>query len=197
MIKRQGKGADFVRAVQEIIDSYEKSKKLDQVDNFNSADRVTEANCGNSVDSSASKDLADTYEATLKFRLETSNAVTNRNDPSLATEVTEAEAKIDALREKESLSEHWPDTVLVKETPVLTTYSSRKRSGGLRSQKSVAQQKAPPVRRARSSSRVESSRFQNFMMLSNDVRTIGDVSANVIQNGSLRRNKSQKVYRCF
>ncbi|XWS46789.1 hypothetical protein CRYUN_Cryun14cG0098300 [Craigia yunnanensis] len=189
LIKRQGKGADFVRAIQEIIDSYEKSKKQDQVDNFNSADKVTQANCWSSVDSSASKDLADTSEATLKFRLETSNAVTNQNDPSLATEVAEAEAKIDALREKESLSEHCPDTVLVKETSVLTTYSSRKISGGLRSKKPVAQQKAPPVRRVRSSSRVESSRFQNLMMSSNDVRTAGDVSANVIQNGSLRRNK--------
>ncbi|XWS36270.1 hypothetical protein CRYUN_Cryun20dG0070900 [Craigia yunnanensis] len=187
LIKCQGKGADFVRAVQEIIDSYEKLKKQDQVYNFNSADRVTQANYGNSVDSSASKDLADTSKATLEFRFETSNAVTNH--PSLATEVAEAEVKIGALGEKESISDQPSDTMLVKETPVLTTYSSRKRSGGLRSQKSVAQQKAPPVRRARSSSRVESSRFQNFMMLSNDVRTADDVSANVIQNGSLRRDK--------
>ncbi|XWS31608.1 hypothetical protein CRYUN_Cryun23aG0090900 [Craigia yunnanensis] len=189
LIKRQGKGADFVRAVQEIIDSYEKSKKQDQVENYNSADRVTQANCGNSVDSSASKDLTDTCEATVEFRLETSNAVTNRSDPSLANEVAQAEAKIDGLCEKESVSEQPPDTILVKETPVLTTYSSRKRSGGLRSQKSVAQQKVPPVRKARSSSRVESSRFWNFMKSSNDVRTAFDVSTNVIQNGSLRRNK--------
>ncbi|KAK6260122.1 hypothetical protein SCA6_014596 [Theobroma cacao] len=189
LIKRQGKGADFVRAVQEIIDSYEKSKKQDQVDDYNSADGVTQVNYGNSVDSSASKDLTETCEATVELRLKSSNAVTNRNDPSHATEVAPAEAKIDALFEKESVSEQPLDKMLVKETPVLTTYSSRKRSGGLRSQKSVAQQKAPSVRRARSSSRVESSRFQNFMMSSNDVRTAADVSANLIQDGSLRRNK--------
>ncbi|XVF32624.1 hypothetical protein REPUB_Repub17cG0098300 [Reevesia pubescens] len=188
LIKRQGKGADFVRAVQEIIDCHEKSKKQDLVDNYNSADTVTQANFGNSVDSPASKDLTDPCEATLKFRLETSNAVTNRNDASVATEVAQAEAKIDALREKESVSEQPPDK-LVKETPALTTYSPRKRSGGLRSRKSVSQQKATPVRRARSSSRVESSRFQNFMMSPNDVRTAADVSANISQNGSLRRNK--------
>ncbi|XVF21811.1 hypothetical protein REPUB_Repub12eG0122100 [Reevesia pubescens] len=189
LIKRQGKGADFVRAVQEIIDSYEKSKKQDQVDNYNSADGVAQVNCGNSVDSSASKDLTHTCEATLDYRLETSNAVTNQNDPSLATEVVQAESKIDGLRKKESVSEQPPDMMLLKEMPILTTYSSRKRSGGLRSQKSVAQQKAPAVRRVRSSSRVESSRFQNFMMSSSDVRTACDVSANVIQNRSLRRNK--------
>ncbi|XP_022728456.1 protein HUA2-LIKE 3-like isoform X2 [Durio zibethinus] len=189
LIKRQGKGADFVRAVKEIIESYEKSKKQDQVDYFNSADRATQTNCGNSVDSSASKDLGDTCEGTLEFRLETSNAVTNRNYPSLATEVAQTEAKIDALCEKESVSEEPPDTMLVKETPVLTTYSSRKRPGGLRYQKSVAQQKVPPVRRARSSAGVESSRFQNIMMSSNDVRTADDVSANMIQNGYLRKNK--------
>ncbi|KAL4325155.1 hypothetical protein GQ457_11G002770 [Hibiscus cannabinus] len=189
LIKRQRKGADFVRAVQEIIGSYEKSKTHDQVNNCNSDDRVTQANCGNSVDSSASKDLTDTCEATMEFPLETSNAVTNQNDPSLATEVTQAEAKIDGTCEKESIPEQAPDTVLVKETPALTTYSSRKRSRGLQFQKSIAQKKAAQVRRVRSSSRVESSRFQNFMKLSNDARTAFDISTNVFPNGSPRRNK--------
>ncbi|XVF72455.1 hypothetical protein PTKIN_Ptkin12aG0122700 [Pterospermum kingtungense] len=184
LIKRQGKGADFVRAVQEIIDSYERSKKQEQVDN--SVDRVTLANCGNSVDSSTSKDLTDTCEATVEFRLETSNAVTNQNGPSIASEVVQAEAEINGLCEKESVSEQPSEMMLVKETPVLTTYSSKRRSGGLRSQKFVALQKVTP-RRSRSSSRVESSRFQNFMTSSNDV------SINVIQNGSLRRNKRART----
>lgn len=50
LTKRQGRGADFVRAVQEIIDSYEKLKKQDQVDS-NSGDELTVANGGNSVNS--------------------------------------------------------------------------------------------------------------------------------------------------
>ncbi|XP_016696084.1 protein HUA2-LIKE 3 isoform X2 [Gossypium hirsutum] len=168
LTKRQGKGADFVRAVQEIIDSYEKSKKRDQVDNYNSADGVTQANCGNSGDSSVSKDVTDTCEA---------------------TEIALADARIDALHEKESVSEQPLDTLLVKEEPILTTYSSRKRSGSVRCQKSIGQQKASPVQRGRSSTRVESSRFQNFMMSSNDGRCVSNVSANVIQNGSQRRKK--------
>ncbi|XP_039021307.1 protein HUA2-LIKE 2-like isoform X2 [Hibiscus syriacus] len=188
-VKRQRKGADYVRAVQEIIDSYEKSKKQDQVNNCNSDDRVTRANCGNSVDSSASKDLTDTCEATAEIPLDTSNVVTSRNDPSLATEVAQAETKIDGLCGKESISEQPPDAVSVKETPALTTYSSRKRSEGFQFQKSIAQRKGAQVRRVRSSSRVESYRFQNFMKLSNDVRTAFDISTNVIPDGSLRRNK--------
>ncbi|KAE8664874.1 Tudor/PWWP/MBT domain-containing protein, putative isoform 2 [Hibiscus syriacus] len=192
LIKRQRKGADFVRAVQEIIDSYENSKKQDQVNNCNYDDRVIGANCGNSVDSSASKDLTDTCEATSKFPSETSNAVTNRNDPILATEVTQADAKVDGVCEKESISEQPPDTVLVKETSALTTYSSRKRSEGLQFQKSIAQKKATQVQRVRSSSRVEPSRLQNFMKLSNDVRTAFGVSINVIPDGSLTRDKRFK-----
>ncbi|KAK8521820.1 hypothetical protein V6N13_021898 [Hibiscus sabdariffa] len=192
LIKRQRKGVDFVRALQEIIDSYEKSKKQNQVNNCSSDDRVTGANCGNSVDSSASKDLTDTCEATSEFPLGTSDAVTNRNDPSLATEVTQDEAKIHGLRAKESISEQPPDTVLVKETPALTTCSSRERSDGLQFQKSIAQQKAVQVRRVRSSSRVEPSRFQNFMEPSNDARTGFDISTNVIPDRSLRRDKQFK-----
>ncbi|GMI85786.1 hypothetical protein HRI_002247900 [Hibiscus trionum] len=192
LIKRQRKGADFVRAVQEIIDSYEKSKKQDQVNNCSYDDRVTGANCGNSVDSSASKDLTDPCEATSEFPLVTSDAVTNQNDPSLATEVTQAEAKIHGLCEKESISEQPPDTVLVKETPALTTYSSKESSEGLQLQKSIAKQNSAQVRRVRSLSRMEPSRFQNFMKLSNDVRTDFDISTNVIPDGSLRRGKRFK-----
>ncbi|XP_039027229.1 protein HUA2-LIKE 2-like isoform X2 [Hibiscus syriacus] len=192
LIKRQRKDADFVRAVQEIINSYENSKKQDQVNNFNYDDRVIGANCGNSVDSSASKDLTDTCEATSKFPLETSDDVINQNDPILATEVTQPEAKIDGVCEKESISEQPPDTVLIKETPALTTYSSRKRSDGLQFQKTIAQKKAAQVRRVRSSSRVEPSRLQNFMKLSNDIGTAFDIPTNVIPDGSLRRDKQFK-----
>lgn len=47
LTKRHGKGADFIRAVQEIIECYEKSKKENQV---NSNDEVTDTIAGNSVD---------------------------------------------------------------------------------------------------------------------------------------------------
>ncbi|RVX01198.1 Protein HUA2-like 2 [Vitis vinifera] len=53
LTKRQGKGADFVRAVQEIVDSYEELKKQDQVDDFNSANDVAVTNSENLVDSSS------------------------------------------------------------------------------------------------------------------------------------------------
>ncbi|KAF5187754.1 Enhancer of ag-4 protein [Thalictrum thalictroides] len=49
--KRHGKGADFVRAVQEIVDCYEKSKEQEQVDEVKSGDEGTMA--GNLEDSMA------------------------------------------------------------------------------------------------------------------------------------------------
>ncbi|KAJ4957346.1 hypothetical protein NE237_014129 [Protea cynaroides] len=48
LIKRQGKGADFVRAVEEIIDSYEKAKKPDQDVDYNSGDEGTASYNGHS-----------------------------------------------------------------------------------------------------------------------------------------------------
>ncbi|KAK3193830.1 hypothetical protein Dsin_025140 [Dipteronia sinensis] len=88
LIKRQGKGADFVRAVQEIIDSYEKSKKQDQVDS-NSGDDVTVANGENSADLSPHFGLKDQTEApgaTLDSQSKPSNSPTPTNPPSLPAE---------------------------------------------------------------------------------------------------------------
>ncbi|CAK9151043.1 unnamed protein product [Ilex paraguariensis] len=44
LTKRHGKGADFVRAVQDIVDSYEKLRKQEQVVTDNSSDEVTISN---------------------------------------------------------------------------------------------------------------------------------------------------------
>lgn len=189
MIKRQGRGADFVRAVQEIIDSYEKSKKQDRVDS-NSGDDVTLANGGNSVDSSSHlglKDQTEASEATLDSQTKPSNSTTAGDDPTPPTEDAPAERQLDGLPAKETLPEQPSDNLAVKETPILTTYSSRKRTGGLQSQNTQANAQA---RRSRSSNRVESSRLRNFKMpCNNDGKNAGDISANVIRDGSLRRTK--------
>ncbi|KAF2314899.1 hypothetical protein GH714_037109 [Hevea brasiliensis] len=182
LIKRQGKGADFVRAVQEIIDSYEKSKKPHQVDDLNS-DEVALANGGNSMELSAHfelKDEIETSEATVKVR----------NDPNLTSSVAPDVAKVGSLHDKEASLEQPTDNVVVTAKPVITTYTSRRRSGNLRSRKCGTQKKDPSVERPTSLSRLESSRFQNFMMLSNDGnKSAGDASTEVILNRSLRRNK--------
>lgn len=185
LMKRQGRGADFVRAVQEIIDSYEKLKKQDRVV-LSSDDGPTHANGGNSLESSNHfevKDQRETSEATI----------TGRNDLSLQIDDASAEAKIGSLHHKDALLEQPPDNVVIREKPIITTYTSRKRSGGLRSRKRIMQEKAPSIERSRSSSRLESSRFQNFMMPPDDGnKSSGDMSIDCIQDRSLRSARQIK-----
>ncbi|KAF9669411.1 hypothetical protein SADUNF_Sadunf14G0104900 [Salix dunnii] len=185
LMKRQGRGADFVRAVQEIIDSYEKLKKQDRVD-LSSDDDPTHANGGNSLESSNHfevKDQRETSEATI----------TGRNDPSLQNDDASAEAKIGSLQRKDESLEQPADNSVIREKPTITTYTSRKRSGGLRSRKRIMQEKAPSIERSRSSSRLESSRFQNIMMPPDDGnRSSGDMSTDFIHDRSLRSTRQIK-----
>ncbi|XP_044484743.1 protein HUA2-LIKE 2-like isoform X1 [Mangifera indica] len=189
LVKRQGRGADFVRAVQEIIDSYEKSKKQDQVDS-NSGEEGNLANGGNSVESSACfglKDRTEASEATLDSRLKPSNSTTAADNLSLPSENAPACGPLDVNPDKETSAEP-ADNLVVKETPVLTTYSSRKRSRGLPFQNT--QRKILSARRSRSLSRFEPYTSQNCMMpYSDEGKNVGDKSANITRDGSLRRNK--------
>ncbi|XP_043812899.1 protein HUA2-LIKE 2 isoform X3 [Manihot esculenta] len=187
LVKRQGKGADFVRAVQEIIDSYEKSKKPDQFDDLNSGNEVTLVNGGNSMESSANfelKDQTETSEVT----------VTVRRDTSLASSVAPDVAKVGSLHDEEASLQQPDDNLAATAKPVITTYTSRKRSGGLRSRKRATQKKDSSVER---SIRLVSSRFQNFIMPSNDCKQSAvDASTEVILNRSLRRNKRFRKSPC-
>lgn len=181
--KRHGKGSDFVRAVQEIIDSYDKLKKEDQVDDFNST-----ANGGNSVDSSSnfgSKDQSEAPEAILDSRSKSSHSTIDRNEPSLSVEDASATAQIDAMVDKEALIEEPAATEMVTETPLPVTCSSRKRLRHSRPQKEEA-----PARRSRSSSRMESRRLRNFTVpCDDDAKHARDVSGNLVRDRCLRRNK--------
>uniref|UniRef100_F6H5K3 Uncharacterized protein n=1 Tax=Vitis vinifera TaxID=29760 RepID=F6H5K3_VITVI len=90
LTKCQGKGADFVRAAQEIIDSYEELKKQDQVDDFNSAIDVAVTNSENLVDSSSNSGLKDQPEAptvAVNSRLKTSYSAEDRSEPKLLEKV--------------------------------------------------------------------------------------------------------------
>ncbi|XP_015583234.1 protein HUA2-LIKE 2 [Ricinus communis] len=179
LVKRQGKGADFVRAVQEIIESYEKLKKSDQVDDRNSGEEITLVNGGHSMESSAYFEL--------KGQTETSEAtVTGRDDPGLAVDVPQS----GTLHDKEDSTEQPADNMAVPVKPGIATYTSRKRSLGLRSRKHAAQKNDSSVERSGSLPRLESSRFQNFMLPSNEgSKSAGDASTDVISDRALRRNK--------
>lgn len=175
LIKRQGKGADFVRAVQEIIESYENSKKQEQVEP-KSADEVPHANGGNSMD--PLPDSAEASAAALALQSKGSDSSKAIEDQNLSAENASA---------GNGACEQLADNLVAKETPTLTTYTSRKRSGGLRSQKST---KAASCRKSRSSLRVESYQLRNFIAQCNGVsQSAADVSTKVIRDGALRRNK--------
>ncbi|KAJ7972828.1 protein HUA2-LIKE 3 [Quillaja saponaria] len=178
LTKRQGKGADFVRAVQEIIESYEKLKEQARDDDIKSGGEVTGANGGNSVDSSASfgsKDQTDAPGVTL-----------DRNGPTCVAEDASAGAESDAFANKEQPLEEHTDTAAAAETPLPATYFSRKRYAELRKRGCVTQMSAP-VRRSRSSSRVHSA-----MTLTDRCKFAGDISANAVQDVPMRRKRTRK-----
>ena len=193
LTKRQGKGADFVRAVQEIVDSYEELKKQDQVDDFNSANDVAVTNSENLVDSSSNSGLKDQTEAptvAVNSRLKTSYSAEDRSEPNLPIESSAAMMQIDSVHDVEALSQEPNDNMVVSETPTLATYSSRRRLGGTRLQTCTTQRRTLSGRISRSLSRVDSSRFQNLMMPSNDGgRNSEDIATNGTRNGSLRRKR--------
>lgn len=189
LVKRQGRSADFLRAVQEIIDSHEKLKKQDQLNDFHSGDEVTPSNDANSTDllhESGSNDRTGAPEvAATNSQLKISHSSTDKNEP---LEDTLSAAATVALVDKEALVEESTDNVLVTETPLPVTYSSKKRSSLLQQPQSCVTHRKP--QRSRSSSRLESRRSHNSKMQSNDGgKNAKDMSANVVRDGSLRRNK--------
>nr|XP_023886611.1 protein HUA2-LIKE 3 isoform X1 [Quercus suber] len=190
LVKRNGRSADFLRAVQEIIDSYEKLKKQDLVNDLNSADEVAPAKVGNSADLAAnfkSNDQTEAPEINQNSHLKTSFTTTDKNDSSVLVEDDLAAAPAGALLDKEALGEESIDTAAVTATPLLTTYSSKKRSSLIQPQSCATHRKA---QRSRSSSRLETRRSRTFTMSCNDGgNNAGDKSANVVREGSLRRNK--------
>lgn len=180
LIRPQGKGSDFVRAVHEIIDSYEKLKSQDQGINVHSLDDVTVTNASKAVESLTDSGLNDeARDVTVKSRPKTSNSTRTKKGSGAAIQK-------DALHGKETPSE---EPTEIMEMPLQTTYS-RKKFGGIHAQNFVTQKRAPSARRSRISSRVDSSRFQNFILPSSNIgKSAGNGSSSVLRDGSLRRNK--------
>lgn len=190
MVKRQGKGADFVRAVQEIIDCHEKLKECDNNDEIISSEDVARVNGGSVVDSSANVGSKDETEAPVanNNNLQSNNSLSSRdtNEPVLPIKFVLACAQGSSLLDKVALRDEATDAVL-SEQPFPATTSSRKRSGGSRLKSSVTRRNGP-VQKSRSSSRVESRRLQHLASPFNS----GDIVANNIPEELLRRNKRNR-----
>ncbi|KAI3760079.1 hypothetical protein L1987_50469 [Smallanthus sonchifolius] len=120
MNKRHGKGADFLRAVREIIDSYEELKKQEQANNINniigqtaSTNEVKSEEC---VASSGSKDEAVTP------------TVDSCQKISDSLEPNDGVAALLVQDDKKTSEWHTSD-LAVKKAPLPTTYSRKKYSG--------------------------------------------------------------------
>ncbi|XP_023549407.1 protein HUA2-LIKE 2-like [Cucurbita pepo subsp. pepo] len=190
LVKRQGKGADFVRAVQEIIDCHEKLKKCDNNDEIISSDDVARVNGGSVVDSSANVGSKDETEPPLATNnnVQSNNSLSSRDtsEPVLPIKIVLASEQGNSLLDKEALQDESTDAA-ASEQPFPASTSSRKRSGGSRLKSAVTKRNAS-VQRSRSSSRVGSRRLQRSSIPFNS----GDKVTNNIPEELLRQNKRNR-----
>lgn len=190
LIKRHGKGADFLRAVREIIDSYEKLKKQVQEINDHSSDEVILTNTGKSVENVATSGSKDEVPiATVDSCSKTSDSSKASDEPVFPIEVDAVATQIDDSHDKNTAFEEPNGNLVIAKAPLQSTYS-RKKHGDMQAQSYVIQKRAPSARRSRSSSRADSRRFQNFSLLSADSgKSTGNVSTHVLRDRSARRIK--------
>ncbi|XP_027353414.1 protein HUA2-LIKE 2-like [Abrus precatorius] len=176
LVKRQGRGADFVRAVNEIIESYEKLKRENQVDDTSSRGEVAIANVSNPLDPSVNIGLKDQMDAplTIHSQMKSSNSMIDRPELVCAAEEdsTVAQPRDESYNVEASLEEPTGNAIATGtvKSPFLGTQSNA------------------PVHRYRHSLRV-----QNFVVSCSDGgNSDGNISTDAIQNTSIRRSKRIK-----
>lgn len=181
--KRHGKGADFGRAVQEIIDSFEKSKKDSQLDETGLVGDVDNADVSNLVNSSAT-DRTDTLELIHTLPMNFSDSIKHEEVVCAAVDESAAVFK-DESDNKEAMLGEPTDKVAAVKSPKPVTYSSRKRSVADLCMQGCVTQRHTSVRRSRNPSRA-----QNFVFPYNDsAKGSGDPSTTAAQSACTRRSK--------
>nr|XP_043635504.1 protein HUA2-LIKE 2-like [Erigeron canadensis] len=163
--KRHGKGADFVRAVREIIESFEELKKQKEIDSVSLISQTALTNGVKSEDcvaSTGSKDepLAPNTDSPPKV----SDSLRNNDGDSFTSE--------DVPHKGEKMSEEPNGSREVTRASLPTTYSRKKYSGA---QASAIHGRVPSARRSRSSVRAEPCRYQTEDVMSNGT-SLRDVS---------------------
>lgn len=192
LVKCHGKGADFVRAVREIIESFEKLKNQNQVTNVHSSDEVTVTNASNSVESLADSEVMDeALKAKNKACPESKDSTKVKYDVNFPVEEAALTTQNDALDDMETPSEDPTGNMVVAETPQLTT--SIKKHGVTQAQNFVAQKRVSSARRSRSSSRANSHKFHNYIMpSSNSKKRVGNVATYGLRDASSRSKRIRK-----
>ncbi|KAG8389375.1 hypothetical protein BUALT_Bualt02G0222700 [Buddleja alternifolia] len=182
--KRSGKGADFLRAVKEIIDCFEKLKKQDQVSTANSIEETDITN-GNNSEESLTEAAKDEVPVVTVKPLSTGTT----NDLNSLTDAAVAAAAEDTLQHDETQLVEARSNLVPTEKPVSTTYSTRSKTDVSHSRNSGAQRRKS-ARRLRSSSRIDSSRLHSSMLPAiKNTRSSRRLAANALKDRSLRRSK--------
>ncbi|KAG9144148.1 hypothetical protein Leryth_013797 [Lithospermum erythrorhizon] len=188
--KRHGKGADFVRAVNEIIDSYEELKTEEQDIDPDCTNEIAEINDtfsgfvpDNKMADSLHKSSLKDEDIPLVIGPELEVAESTGDDSDFTSL---ADAAVSEL-EKSSIHGH---ELLEKEPSlnVVVTYSSRRKLENMQITDCITQTKVQPARRSRSS-RVDNGRLENFMTLHVDDSSNLDMVANISRDITGRRSK--------
>ncbi|GAB4841173.1 hypothetical protein Ancab_021917 [Ancistrocladus abbreviatus] len=183
LVKRHGRSSDFVRAVREIVDRYEKLQEQNQGHGLNSVE-VPEENAA--VGNSDVKNTA-TSPRTVSLRLKHSDFGAKKNESSPIVEDAGAAMEVDALKLRGQSEE--PADNLTPDVTVPHTCILRKKSRSMHPQRFVTQS-AVSVRRSRSSLRLNSRRSEDGTMPPNyRGKNAGDGSTNGSDDGFVRRNK--------
>lgn len=194
LYKRQGKGADFVRAVDEIIDSYEKSKQWNQ-DEFNSCD---EGNASNADSSEGSKGKCSAESPDQKpvqvqpSKLEMPHISLVKSDSCDAVEIPVASMEAEGLH-TEAMSEGLVKIASVHDQtrPISTLNSLRKQSTDGPLQSYFVQKRPPLVQRSRCSSRADLFKTHEPVM---PVIAV-DAASDVVSDATCEESMANKLVR--
>ncbi|KAG9457411.1 hypothetical protein H6P81_001919 [Aristolochia fimbriata] len=186
LVKRQGKGADFVRAVDEIIDSYEKCKKQSREEECDSANEDAVSNVLSSEGSKSKSWRSSPKQSPAQAKSSLSETICTsitRSNSCNGGEIHEVSVEIAGSYDNETLSEDTIKSACVlnqlKHTPVVAVNSSRKRSRDGESQSYFTRRKQQSVRRSRGSSCDDRHRQK----ISEE-----HVAPGILSDGSLRKN---------
>ncbi|XP_010507809.1 PREDICTED: protein HUA2-LIKE 2 [Camelina sativa] len=183
LTKRHAKGSDFVRAVKEITESYEKLKQLEQAGDPKSSE---EATLGSAENTTLLPQVIETPTGTSLTQMKSDPS--HGRDESLPNEDASAAEQMLALRDDSVLRNEACDSAVAKEPRKIATYSSRRRNGGARSQNCAppkTQKTTCSVQHSKSSSRLQTYKLQSSMLQFSD----GGQSINDVEDGALRRRK--------
>ncbi|KAL9227877.1 hypothetical protein vseg_003518 [Gypsophila vaccaria] len=177
MGKRRGRSADFVRAVQEIVDCY---------------DTLKEKGLGSSVDApfeNATVELPTADPATGGTH-DSSSSPLPKDEPNLAVEDSRTVTEADSQCQREALEEPADNAV----EPVLAmpnTYTLRKKARSYQPQRCTMQVKGS-AQRSMSSSRFDTNGLLNDVSYCNGGKNSVDGGANEFWDGPLRKSKRSK-----